>query len=146
VTTVATTVHIKITTLPIPGVTTTIPAQDVDFLSPSAIVTAAYTAALFLISILAGIVCFHWGQTDRRRGSRAEPVSRNEREGRPLLGNDSVSDRFYREEGFPSAAAVRSRTIFPCGTVLSGPVGERFGGITIGSRVPTPKAPQNYEW
>lgn len=98
VTTVTKTVHTSTTTtLPVPGVTTTIPARDVDFLSPSALAAAACTVALFLIGILAGSLCFYLGRTDRRREAR---VLRNEREGRPLLGNDSVGYR-STERGVP---------------------------------------------
>jgi hypothetical protein len=103
VTTVTTTVHTSTTTtLPVPGVTTTVPARDVDLLSPSAFAAAACTAALFLIAMLAGSVCFYFGRSE----AREEAVIRNGREGRPLLqsyfvGYQSTERRVPRSKGPP---------------------------------------------
>ncbi|KAK5652367.1 hypothetical protein OQA88_10559 [Cercophora sp. LCS_1] len=98
VTTYTTTARTTTTmTLPVPGVTTTVPARDVDLLSPSALAAAAGTAALIFAVLLVGSGWF-WVRRGRHDSTESD---RDWEERRPLIGNGAGG---YRSMGRNTAS------------------------------------------
>ena len=103
-TTITTTDHTSITiTLPVPGVTTTISPREIDLTSPSALVGAACSAAIFGVALLAILACFCIHIANSRSASYDRFVPRDPQEEDPLLGYPAIG---YDSTG---RAAARGR-------------------------------------